>query len=164
MSVADPVCPSCAHANPAGSKFCNRCGAPVAFRACEACDAVNDTAAGKCHKCGAPFPVTTPTRTITAATATSTSVVLALAGLVGLCVLLFFAYQEDPEAAGPAPAFLPLETVAFVEPDAVAVDAVTEDKLRAALLAVPHAAARPAKTSAQPRKAAPAKPKPRSLR
>jgi hypothetical protein len=163
MSSAEPVCPSCAHANPAGSRFCNRCGAPVDFRACGACDAVNATAAAQCHKCGAPLAVATPTRTITAATATTTSIVLALAGLVGLSALLFFAYQEDPQAAGPEPALLPIETIAFVERDPAVVDAASEDKLRTTLLTAPRAAAKPAKASAKPRKPAPAKPKPRSL-
>jgi hypothetical protein len=164
MSSVDQACPSCAHANPAGSKFCNRCGAPVSFRACDACDAVNDRAAAKCHKCGVPLVVATPVRTITAATATTTSVVLAVAGLVGVCVLLFFAYQDDPEAAGPTPALLPIETVAFAQPDAISVDAASEEQLRATMLLTLPPAVTTAKASAKPRKPTPAKTKPRSLR
>jgi hypothetical protein len=160
----DFVCPSCAHANPDGSRFCNRCGVPVSFRACDACDAVNETAATSCHKCGARFATITPTRAVTAATATSTGVAVAIAGLVGLCALLFFAYQEDPEAAGAASALLPLEMVTFVEPETVAVDAAGEDRLRATMLTVPVAAAKPAKASAKPRKPPSPKPKPRAVR
>ena len=45
-------CPSCDHANPDGSKFCNACGMRVDFRDCPLCDAVNQAAAIRCYKCG----------------------------------------------------------------------------------------------------------------
>lgn len=49
-------CPSCDHANPAGSHFCNRCGMPVHFEACRRCEAINARGAASCHKCGSVLP------------------------------------------------------------------------------------------------------------
>ena len=49
-------CPSCDHANPAGSHFCNRCGMPVHFEACGRCEAINPRGAASCHKCGCVLP------------------------------------------------------------------------------------------------------------
>ena len=49
-------CPSCDHANPSNSHFCNQCGMPVHFEACGRCDAINLRGATSCHKCGRLFP------------------------------------------------------------------------------------------------------------
>jgi hypothetical protein len=49
-------CPSCDHANPAGSHFCNQCGMPVHFEACGRCEAINLRGAPSCHKCGCILP------------------------------------------------------------------------------------------------------------
>jgi len=46
------VCSFCSHANPAGSAFCNECGAALTLTLCEACEAVNDRSATHCHTCG----------------------------------------------------------------------------------------------------------------
>lgn len=49
-------CPSCEHANPAGSHFCNQCGMPVHFETCGRCEAINLRGAASCHKCGCVRP------------------------------------------------------------------------------------------------------------
>lgn len=49
-------CPSCDHANPAGSRYCNQCGMPVHFEACGRCEAINLRGAALCHKCGCSLP------------------------------------------------------------------------------------------------------------
>jgi len=49
-------CPSCDHANPAGSNYCNQCGMPVHFEACGRCEAINLRGAPSCHKCGCILP------------------------------------------------------------------------------------------------------------
>jgi len=49
-------CPSCDHANPAGSHFCNQCGMPVHFETCGQCEAINHRGAASCHKCGCVRP------------------------------------------------------------------------------------------------------------
>ena len=48
-------CPFCAHANPAGAKFCNECGSPLHFAPCRSCDAINRVGDELCHRCGAPL-------------------------------------------------------------------------------------------------------------
>lgn len=54
------VCPLCAHANPAGAKFCNECGSPLKLVACKRCDAINRASAGCCYRCGAPLASSAP--------------------------------------------------------------------------------------------------------
>jgi len=49
-------CPSCDHANAAGSHYCNECGMPVHFEACGRCEAINRRGAASCHKCGCTLP------------------------------------------------------------------------------------------------------------
>jgi hypothetical protein len=49
-------CPSCDHANAAGSHYCNACGMPVHFEACGRCEAINRRGAASCHKCGCVLP------------------------------------------------------------------------------------------------------------
>ncbi len=53
VDVPSLDCPVCDHANPAGARYCNNCGAPVHLIACPRCDAVNDPESGFCYKCHA---------------------------------------------------------------------------------------------------------------
>ncbi len=48
-------CAFCQHVNPADSKFCNACGAPLPLVPCARCGAVNDPGATACYQCGAPL-------------------------------------------------------------------------------------------------------------
>ncbi|QNN22337.1 zinc ribbon domain-containing protein [Planctomycetales bacterium ZRK34] len=53
--TADAIaCPSCGHANEAGSKFCDQCGKPLS-RACPSCGSANDADARFCDACGKPL-------------------------------------------------------------------------------------------------------------
>ena len=45
-------CPRCQHENPAGTKFCGECAAPLTSR-CAACGALNPPAQKFCGECGA---------------------------------------------------------------------------------------------------------------
>jgi RNA polymerase subunit RPABC4/transcription elongation factor Spt4 len=49
--VTANTCARCGHVNPATSKFCAKCGAPLT-RACPHCGAVNDDGAKFCNNCG----------------------------------------------------------------------------------------------------------------
>src|SRR4029434_5100627 len=55
-SALSVPCPSCDHANPAGSHYCNQCGMPVHFETCGRCEAINLRGAPSCHKCGCVLP------------------------------------------------------------------------------------------------------------
>jgi double zinc ribbon protein len=57
-----PQCPFCNHANPAGAKYCNKCGSPLHLKPCNQCETINDRVASNCYSCGTAFPVlsTTP--------------------------------------------------------------------------------------------------------
>ena len=46
-------CPVCEHVNPAESRFCNACGAPLHLAPCPRCGAMNGLAAKNCYKCRA---------------------------------------------------------------------------------------------------------------
>ena len=48
-------CHFCAQANPADSKFCNRCGEPLDLKPCAQCDAMSHVAVERCWQCGARF-------------------------------------------------------------------------------------------------------------
>ena len=48
-------CTFCQRVNPADSKFCNACGAPLPLVPCARCGAVNDPGATACYQCGAPL-------------------------------------------------------------------------------------------------------------
>jgi hypothetical protein len=48
-------CAFCQRVNPADSKFCNACGAPLPLVPCARCGAVNDPAATACYQCAAPL-------------------------------------------------------------------------------------------------------------
>jgi hypothetical protein len=50
------VCAFCDHTNPAGSSFCNECGASLQLNLCPGCEAINHRNATNCHKCGAALP------------------------------------------------------------------------------------------------------------
>lgn len=54
MSAAP--CALCGHANPAGSNYCNECGASLQLALCRECEAINHRTAATCHKCGAELP------------------------------------------------------------------------------------------------------------
>jgi hypothetical protein len=51
--MPDTVCAFCSHASPAGSRFCNECGAPLKLNLCGNCEAINHRGVANCHKCGA---------------------------------------------------------------------------------------------------------------
>jgi Double zinc ribbon len=66
-------CPSCDHANPAGSHYCNQCGMPVHFETCGRCEAINLRGAASCHKCGCVLPASAiPESTATASVTAET--------------------------------------------------------------------------------------------
>jgi Double zinc ribbon len=46
-------CPICEHVNPAESRFCNACGAPLHLAPCPRCGTINGLGAQDCYKCGA---------------------------------------------------------------------------------------------------------------
>src|SRR6266571_4592788 len=46
-------CPTCRADLPAGSKFCNQCGAPLPTLACPACGHANAASSKFCNECGA---------------------------------------------------------------------------------------------------------------
>ena len=48
-------CHFCANPNPAGAKFCNRCGEPLDLKPCPHCDAMSHVAVDRCHQCGSLF-------------------------------------------------------------------------------------------------------------
>lgn len=48
-------CGFCAHANPADSRYCNACGAPLRVQPCPHCGTVNDSTAAICQECEAPL-------------------------------------------------------------------------------------------------------------
>lgn len=48
------TCPTCGHEAPAGSDFCNGCGARLA-RTCGACGATPPPESRFCNSCGAPL-------------------------------------------------------------------------------------------------------------
>ena len=133
-------CPSCGHDNPQGSNFCNQCGAPVHFRMCEACEAINDTFAYNCHKChrALPQPPVLPSvyveeqGELTMPRARDTSPgLLAVAALLAVVALLFFAYQDQSDAVQPVTfVFLQPESAAL-EVQQIAVDADAEARLAA---------------------------------
>jgi hypothetical protein len=50
--MSSVTCRFCAHANPAGARFCNDCGSPLDFKPCPNCEAVNDARSDRCHQCG----------------------------------------------------------------------------------------------------------------
>jgi hypothetical protein len=49
------ACPACGRNNPAGSRFCNACGASLDTR-CTTCGASNPRGARFCNGCGAQVP------------------------------------------------------------------------------------------------------------
>jgi len=49
------ACAFCQRVNPADSKFCNACGAPLPLVPCARCGAVNDPGASACYQCAAPL-------------------------------------------------------------------------------------------------------------
>ena len=48
-------CAFCAHRNPEGSSFCNRCGSPLDLAPCTRCEAINNLHDDWCHACGSPL-------------------------------------------------------------------------------------------------------------
>jgi len=53
ISMFRSECPICAHVNPAESRFCNACGAPLHLAPCPRCGTINGLGAQDCYKCGA---------------------------------------------------------------------------------------------------------------
>ncbi len=48
-------CGFCAHVNPADSRYCNACGAPLRVQPCPQCGTANDATAATCEECEAPL-------------------------------------------------------------------------------------------------------------
>ena len=63
------ACNFCAHANPEGSTFCNRCGSPLHLKLCYQCEAINSVLAAECFQCGAPLSSASTEEMATAAVA-----------------------------------------------------------------------------------------------
>jgi len=158
-------CPSCAHPNPADSRFCNQCGMPVDFRHCDACDAINAGAADRCHKCGHSFvaPIFPAASTVTPPAAAQPSdsprVLITLLALLGLVVLMFFAYQDNPQSVEPI-ALTYLEPTAMqIDTEPLAVDLESDARLAAYTRALPVTAkAKGFATTRKPANTAKAKP------
>ena len=152
------LCPSCDHVNPEGSRFCNRCGMPVAFRECAFCHAINDGAARLCYKCGNSLLTTPPLVGVreappepipdastfvaveaTPATATvrrrSTGVTFAVVGvcLAALAVPAYIANQ-DTEPVRPAAPEAPAKTDTVLETNATPPASATEAPAAAPVL------------------------------
>jgi hypothetical protein len=47
------TCGFCNHSNPANSRYCNACGAPLRVQSCPQCGSVNDANAATCQECDA---------------------------------------------------------------------------------------------------------------
>ena len=54
-SMRPAPCAFCQRVNPADSKYCNACGAPLPLVPCARCGAVNDPGALACYQCAAPL-------------------------------------------------------------------------------------------------------------
>lgn len=68
--VSGPTCPRCGELNPAGARFCHRCGhnlagpppgtiaasPPAGKKVCAACRTLNEPTATYCYKCGVKLP------------------------------------------------------------------------------------------------------------
>jgi hypothetical protein len=54
-SMRPAPCAFCQRVNPADSKYCNACGAPLPLVPCARCGAVNDPGASTCYQCAAPM-------------------------------------------------------------------------------------------------------------
>ena len=59
VAAVSVECPFCDHGNPAGARFCNKCGSPVDLKECPKCDAINDRESTFCYKCRAPLAALT---------------------------------------------------------------------------------------------------------
>ena len=120
------VCAFCSHSNPAGSSYCNECGAALKLILCRQCDAINHRSEPTCHKCGAdlrsasasgvvsnpaqidePRAVAEPTPvTPRSAASTRNAAVVALI-VIGLVTAASFAYHTR-DAAPPVSSTLPI--------------------------------------------------------
>jgi len=92
------ICPSCAHENRPGAKFCEDCGTPLE-RACASCGSELRPIAKFCDECGAPVAGATPAAAAAAAPAEDGArkiVTIVFADLVGSTALH---ERLDPESA-----------------------------------------------------------------
>jgi len=143
---------------------------PVDFRHCDSCGAINDAAAERCHKCDHSFvaPIYPAPSTVTpvapAEPSQSRRVLVSLLALLGLVVLLFFAYQDAPQVVEPV-AFTYLEpTAAQLDAQQLAIDTESDARLTAYTRVVPVKAAVTKQSSTRkPATGSKAKP-PRSIR
>ena len=54
-----PQCTCCNHVNPAGSRYCIRCGAQLTLQTCPVCTSLNDVLAQSCRNCDAELRAST---------------------------------------------------------------------------------------------------------
>ncbi len=87
------ICPNCAADNPAGSRFCGNCGAPLS-RICASCGAANDPGMRFCTQCGTPLEAEPEAAAPIAPAAERRLVSVLFADLVGFTAV---SEARDPE-------------------------------------------------------------------
>jgi hypothetical protein len=105
-------CPFCKHENPADSKFCNGCGAPLHLVPCPHCGVVNDVTQVTCYECRSPLqqpagegPDAAPTAAAIALSLPrrNSRVLAGVAVLSAIAVLGYYGYREFSLADAPRP-------------------------------------------------------------
>lgn len=106
------TCPFCDKPSPPGARFCSACGGALYLAPCPNCGAVNDVSAESCYQCRASLPgrkaddakafVPASAETkVAGAGARYARIVAAVAALVVLGGLGYFAYHRHPPADPP---------------------------------------------------------------
>lgn len=130
-------CHFCAHANPAGSKFCNQCGSPLDLKPCAQCEAMNHIAVDRCYQCGAPFAVAQDREFAEVAA----SAAGASAGVPGAVERSIESASPDQEPANPLPDRIPVVLSQRMDPASRPADALRHARVepRAAAQDLPGA-------------------------